>query len=254
MTKEPSANNYLSPRPAALIATNRSGSTFLLHALDSHPQIGCERSEPLDPRGYWAALVGHGGISRAALLRFLWRRPGYQVSMFKLSYRHVRWVGTDILKEVGATLIHLHRRNVVRMGVSSLINTAAAKGEIVHPIHTFAPVKPASIRVDVGPFIYNSIAHLKKVRTLRKRLGRLGLPLLCLTYEDLVGYEGNETNEVMAQTATSLCKYLGVEKMPLVSYTRRVNPQPLCEIVENWAELAAALAQTELAKFLEEEE
>ena len=32
---------------AILIATNRSGSTFLNHALDSHYAIGWERGEPL---------------------------------------------------------------------------------------------------------------------------------------------------------------------------------------------------------------
>lgn len=245
-------NDYTSPSPAALIATNRSGSTFLLNALDSHPQIGCERSEPLDPRGYWAGL-GPIEMSRVDLLRFLWRRPGYQVAMFKLSYRHVRWVGMGVLKETGARLIHLHRENVIRMGISSLINTAAVKGEIKHPVHTFSPVKAASIRVDVGPFIYNSMTHLKKVKAMKKQLGRLGLPLLSLGYEDLVGYEGNETDEVMGATATAICEHLGVEVMPLVSYTRRVNPQPLCEIVENWTELAAALGGTELGRFLEGE-
>jgi hypothetical protein len=246
-------NNYFSPKPAALIATNRSGSTFLLHALDSHPQIGCERSEPLNPRGYWAALGGQEAMSRAGLLHFLWHRPGYQVTMFKLSYRHIRWIGTDILKEAGTRLIHLHRENVVRMGISALINTGVVNGELAHPIHTFVQVEPISIRVDVGPFIYNSLAHLKKVAAMKKRLGQLGLPMLSLTYEDLVGYEGAETNEVMAETATAICNHLGVDEMPLVSYTRRLNPQPLCQIVENWAELAAALSQTELSKFLEED-
>lgn len=245
-------NDYTSPSPAALIATNRSGSTFLLNALDSHPQIGCERSEPLDPHGWWMTL-GAPVVNRVELLRFLWRRPGYKVAMFKMSYRHVRWVGMGFLKEAGARLIHLHRENVVRMGISSLINTAAVKGELDHPIHTFSPVDAVSIRVEVGPFIYNSLAHLKKVKAMKKHLGRLGLPLLSLTYEDLVGYEGNEPDEVQAATATAICEHLGVEVIPLVSYTRRVNPRPLCEIVENWTELAAGLARTDLAVFLAEE-
>ena len=88
---------------------------------------------------------------------------------------------------------------------------------------------------------------------MKKQLGRLGLPLLCLTYEDLVGYEGNETDEVMGATATAICEHLEVEVMPLISYTRRVNPQPLCELVENWTELAAALGGTELGRILEGE-
>lgn len=241
---------YNSPAPATLIATNRSGSTFLLNALDSHPQIGCERSEPLDPKGAWTALK----LDRKELLHFLWSRPGYRVAMFKLSYRQIqRWVGVDILKEANARLIHLHRENVVRMGVSALINTAAVKGEIVHPIHTFAPVPAASIWVDSGPFIYNCLAYLKKVGAMKGRLKDLGLPLLCLTYEDLVGYEGNEPDEVMAQTAQTICHHLEVKSIPLISYTRRVNPQPLSEIVQNWQDLAAALSKTELTVFLEGE-
>lgn len=249
----PARSDYASPSPGALIATNRSGGTFLLNALDSHPQIGCERSEPLNPHGHWASLSLAWEVGRKDLLRFLWRRPGYQVSMFKLSYRHVQWVGVDILKEMGARLIHLHRENVLRMGVSALINTAVVNGKIDHPIHTFTSVAPVSIRVTPGPFIYSSIAHLKKVEDMKARLKRLELPILFLTYEDLVGYEGSEPDEVMGKTAEAICKHLSVESMPLVSYTRRVNPQPLGVIVENWAELAAELAKTELARFLEGE-
>lgn len=242
---------YYSPMPATLISTNRSGSTFLLNCLDSHPQIGCERAEPLNPHGVWQKTLT--GVPRQALMRVLWRRPGYRVSMFKMSYKQMRWLGTDLFEEEGVTLIHLNRENVLRMGVSAVINTAAVRGQLVHPTHTFAPGAAARIKIEVRTFIEKSLLHIEKVRVMKQRLRALGLPLLFLTYEDLVGLEGQEVEALMPQTGEAICRHLGVEAMPLVSYTRRVNPQPLSEIVENWAELAAALGGTALERFLEAE-
>lgn len=244
-------SDYYQPKPAVLIATNRSGSTFLLNCLDSHPQIGCERSEPLSPREVWRQMLPD--VPRETLLRLLWSRPGYRVAMFKMSYKHVRWMGTEILEEVGATLIHLHRGNVLRAGVSSVINTAAVRGDLDHPTHSFSPVSPVQIHLDVADFVKKTLGHLEKIRAMRKQLSRLGLPLLMLTYEDLVGYEGNETEEIMPAAAARICQHLGVEEMPLFSYTRRVNPQPLHELVSNWDEVVRAVRETELAEFLRDE-
>ena len=231
--------DYYQPRPAVVVATNRSGSTFLLNCLDSHPQIGCERGEPLDPRGVWQEMLPE--VNRERLMRLLWRRPGYRVAMFKLSYKHVRWVGTEILQRERPRIIHLHRSNVLRMGVSAVINTAAMRGELQHATHTFEAVPPVKVRVEVDRFIKGCRTYLNKVRGMRKQLKRLGLPLLILTYEELVGYEGNETDEIISGTADTICQFLEVDSLPLISYTRRVNPQPLYEIVENWEALVGAV-------------
>lgn len=240
-------DGYFSPQPALLIATNRSGSTFLLHCLDSHPLIGCERSEPLAPEAVWAAL----GVGRQELMLAMWSRPGYRVAMFKLSYRQLSWVGHDLIQDIQPKLLHLHRANPLRVIVSSIINTEVAAGRLDHPIHTWSPVSPVTLTLFPDDFIARCRRYLGKVTQMCHDLDALGLPVLYLTYEDLVGVEGAEARQLPPPTAQRICQFLEVDYHPLTAYTRRVNRAPLAEIVENWGQVAAAVGETELAKFLE---
>jgi hypothetical protein len=230
-------SDYSRPRPAVLISTSRSGSIFLLNALDSHLQIGCERDEPFSPASGWQTL----GVAPEDLMWALWRRPGYRVAMFKLSYRQARGLGWEILQEAGASIIHLHRENVLRVIVSSAINTAARQGELEHPAHSFERVQPVQIRLRPEVFIAECERYGRNVQDMLSRLRSLGLPLLELTYEDLVWKEGNEAGQVEAETTVKICEFLGVGERPLTSETRRINPAPLGELVENWTEVWAAV-------------
>lgn len=237
---------YFSPQPAVLIATNRSGSTFLLHCLDSHPLIGCERSEPLAPEHALSAL----GVGLQERMLLMWSRPGYRVAMFKLSYRQLGWVGYDLIKEIQPKIIHLHRANPLRVIVSGIINTEAAAGRLDHPIHTWEPVEPVKITLPPKNAIKYSRRYLSRIAQMCQNLDDLGLPVLYLTYEDLVGVEGAEARQLPLPNARRICQFLEVDYHPLTAYTRKVNHAPLSKIVENWDQVAAAVAETELAKFL----
>ena len=242
--------NYYKPKPAVLISTSRSGSTFLLNALDSHYQIGCERSEPLNHKtGPWRDVE----IDRHQLMNALWSRPGYRVSMFKLSYRQAGWVGLKTIKKRRALIIHLHRENVVRVIASSMINTMAVAGKLNHPTHSFTTPKPVKVAVDVAKFMNECRKYQGKVAGMVRDLDALDMPVKYLTYEDLIGYEGNEVEEVQTKTANSICDFLEVNRFPLFSETKRINPQPLGEIVENWRELRAALVNNGLGQWCEDD-
>ena len=52
-------------RPAVLIASVRSGGTFLAHCLSNHPQIFCDRGESLHYRSLWHT---HLTTNRAKLI------------------------------------------------------------------------------------------------------------------------------------------------------------------------------------------
>lgn len=211
----------------------------MLNALDSHPQIGCEREEPLSPASGWQTL----GAAPEDLMRVLWQRPGYQVAMFKLSYRQARGLGWEILQEAGASIIHLHRENVLRVIVSSAINTASRRGELEHPAHSFERVQPVRVNLRPEVFISECKRYGQNVRDMLSRLRSLGLPLLELTYEDLVWRDGDEASQVVAETTVKICEFLGVGERPLTSETKRVNPALLGELVENWAEVWAEVEQ-----------
>lgn len=244
-----SPNDYHKPRKAVLISTSRSGSTFLLNCLDSHPQIGCERSEPLSPSSAWADLK----VDRHELMRVLWRRAGYRVAMFKLSYRQLKWVGTDILQTEGVSIIHLHRRNALRVIVSSAINTAAVAGEIDHPTHSFAPVTPVGIRLEPAEVVAALEKYRKDTKIVTKRIRSLGLPFLLLTYDDLVGRDGREVSHLPKETNDLITHFLGVAPTRMFSETKRINPHPLSEIVENWSEVRRAIEASDLAGYLQYE-
>jgi hypothetical protein len=76
---------------------------------------------------------------------------------------------------------------------------------------------------------------------------------LSLTYDLVVGAEGKEASGIPAGVASALCKWLDVEQRSLTCGLRRVNPQPLAEIVENWSAVAEAVeADGQFVEWLEE--
>ncbi len=242
-----SDGGYGHPRQAVLISTNRSGSTFLLHCLDSHPEIGCERAEPLAADSVWLKELD---MKRHDLMRFLWKKPGYQVTMFKMSYKQTRWVGLDILRQVEPAVIHLHRHDVLRVIVSSAINTAAVAGWVEHPVHSYKPTSAVQIWLEPEDFLDRCRRYVRAVRGMRKQLKRLGLPLLLLRYEDLVGGQV-EVNQPAALVQGRICEFLEVDHFSMWAGLRRVNPQPLGEIVENWGEVEGVVRGSEFERFLE---
>lgn len=241
-------NDYYTPQPAVLISTSRSGSTYLLNCLDSHPEIGCERAEPLNPISVWAELK----VRRHLLMRVLWQRPGYKVSMFKLSYRQLKWVGTEILKEVKPKIIHCHRRNVLRVVVSSAINTAAVAGKVEHPTHAFETPEPVKITLDPDEVLRQCRKYKAYTKQVTRRLRKLDLPIMMLTYEKMMGGH-REAFGLNGDIADQLCNFLEVKSLPMYSSTRRINPQPLSEIVSNWGRVKAALESSRFARYADGE-
>jgi len=225
---------------AILIATNRSGSTFLNHALDSHYAIGWERGEPLTELRDHADPV-------ACVHSVLDAKRGYKVVGCKLSYRYLRdvltWDGLARL-EIDR-LIHLYRADAVRTTLSAMINIMARDGKISRPYHTTEPLPPVHITVNVDDFVNECLRYVGNVRSMKQAIMDQDIPTFTMTYADLVNGEGNETNHVFTSVAHGTCLFLGVPYAPLTANLRRVNPQPIDDIVTNWTELAHALAPYE---------
>lgn len=224
---------------AILIATNRSGSTFLNHALDSHIDIGWERGEPLTTR--------RGDPDPVACVDdVLSEKRGYVVVGCKLSYRYLRdvlWAfDSDALWKLGIErIIHLYRADAVRTTLSATLCTMAKRGELGHAIHTTEPIPPAHIKVDAAHFASECLRYIGNVRSMKQRLTEVDIPLLTVTYEAVIGGRDQNAQQVMNAVAWELCKFLGVERAPLTARLRRVNPQPAQEIVTNWDAVEAAL-------------
>lgn len=241
------AEEWINPRPAIMVSTNRSGSTFLCHALDSHPDIGCIRGEPLNPIHQWAQM----GLLRTQILDIVLRRPGYAVAMCKLSYKQFRWVPLEYWQQHvdnGLKVIHLHRENALRVVASAYINTKLHDGEIEHKAHSYAPVRQLSVTIPVDTFETEVFRYIENVERMKQRLlnEMYGVPVWDITYADIMGAEGREVAITAGMTGSLLCNYLGVSDRPLHSSLRRINTAPLSELVTNWPTIRERLLQTDL--------
>jgi hypothetical protein len=222
------------PQPAILIAPSRSGSVFLSHCLDSHYQIGCDRGEPFNHRFPWQRL----GVPHRDLAAALWRRQGYRVTMFKVSYRQLKngFVTLDLLQEFQPKIIHLYRLNVLAAIISAHLTTLSVAGKIDHPMHTYEPVVQQEVELDCSTLPNDIETYLAKVNRIRNALAEFDV--LELNYEQITK---GSTGRLSKPIANNICKFLGVGKGSMSAELVRLNPNPT---ITNQAEVEATLAET----------
>jgi len=231
------------PSRVLLVFTQRGGSTYLAHCLDSHPDIGCERGEPLCRDHVWMQAFPRARPEQ--LLDLALNRPGYKVTVARVTHRAVRQVPITYLQSLDG-IIHLHRENIVRIIVSAMIN---AKGWRV--THTYEPLPLQQFYIDPRVLLSECHRYLGNVRRTRKWLGRKpGVPFLKIGYEGIVGGEGQESSEIPEPAGRKVCEFLGVEYRPLTCDLKRTNPEPLHKLIENWREVRAALLGTPFEKWI----
>lgn len=232
------------PRRFLMVFMQRSGSTFLAHCLDSHPDIGAERGEPLYPDYIWRQTFPEATSEQ--LLDLVLRRPGYRVTVARVNYRHVQSVGEGYLSGLDG-YIFLHRENVVRNMISSHINAAGVKAA-----HSFEPQRPVPIVIDPEEFIQGYRRSEQKRAAAWDRLSAVARPgaIHATTYEAITG-GAVEATGIPQPEADSLCDFLGVSRAPLSCTLKRINPEPPSVLVTNWPELEAVLRESEYTAWLE---
>lgn len=227
----------MSATPAILIAPSRTGGTMLSHMLDSHYRICCDRDEPLNPDRYWKKL----GLSGGMLMRALWSRDGYDVSMFRASYRHIGGDELSTMVDVMPRVIHLWRENALRTFVSASLNTLAIAGKIRYPVNTYTSIKQQRIEIDCGTIVNQLDRYTSRVHAVKNVLS--DFDVLELTYEQLT--HGNTSISKLSPGITcSICKFLGVPSMDMKTNLVKLNTSPLCEIVTNWNSVVETLKGT----------
>jgi len=232
-------------RPAVIIASVRSGGTFLAHCLSNHPQIFCDRGESLHYRSLWHT---HLTTNRAELIYCLTHMQGWRVSMCKLIYQQA------FLDEVWRYIVELEhviwlrRENTIRQAVSVLLNQMARRGRLQRPQHTFERVSP--ICVDLKPewVLKTARVLLERDRKAKRRVDPLNP--LALTYEEIVG----PASMLADGAARRICEFLEVRYIPtLACELTRINPQPLAEMIANWDEVRRAIEASAFAHCLRDE-
>jgi LPS sulfotransferase NodH len=242
----------LEARRFVVLAARRSGSNMLCTILGAHPAVVCHH-ELFNPRGVFVALerraapAPFGGLDARerdphAFLRDVWRMPGKHACVgFKITPRQMPHDVFDaLLADHGIAKIVLRRDNVVRALVSERIAERVDQWE-VYDAGSLAVDKPR-VRVtadEVQRYAADVDAYYADIA---QRLA--DQPHLTLRYESLA--------ELTTQNRAF--DFLDVARVaaPIAARSVRQNPEPLAALIENHAELAAALRGGPLADALED--
>lgn len=239
-------------RPAIIVAAIRAGGTFLSHCLSNHPNIYCNRGEPLHHGSSWSAAFNG---DRRLLLRVLLNQTGYQISMCKLTY--VQAFHRDIWPEIQRLkpwVIWLRRANMIRQALSVAINQQARAGQLVHPQHTFEPTEPVRIEIPPGQFL-RYLDGLTQQNT-RAEMRLSSLPhVLPMVYEEITSnpWHHDTAAGLSSKARMQICLFLGVPIRPMPTDLIRVNPGPLSELLVNWDEIRQAIMKSPYSELLEGE-
>jgi LPS sulfotransferase NodH len=248
-----------------ILAGRRSGVTFLVDSLNSHPEIECSKDVFSIRRRFkyfqvdvtigrfcqfrsasWRRQVAYLFRRQRlinAFLREIFRsgdRPGDAVNArgIRLSYEQARKY-PQVLKWIrknDVRVIHLIRENALKAIVSDF--TAKKRGVT----HVTAPVERVTVSVPPGELRRRLVDREKRVQRFRE--GFAGRRYLEISYESFLEKPESETRRIL--------DFLGIERfVPLTSRYVKQNPEKLSEILENYAEIARVFNGTDFARYLE---
>lgn len=239
--------------PAVVLTTQRTGSTFLVGCLNSHPDIfsageilnGLPDTVGPSYRGPFKQVVKLGNMVRRGALyppyrlgRFYAGEAG-KVRSFKVMYNQLaRPFALGYLQRLrNLRVIHLRRENLLKVYVSMLLMSRRAMLQTTRPAEV--------VWLHVNP--RKAVAWMRKARALHDRYDRLfgHHQKIHVTYESL--FDGQYLRH---DTARRICEFLGVADHPMESKLIKLNPDSLRDMVTNYDELAAAISGTEFEPML----
>lgn len=240
------------PTPFVVLTFPRTGSSWLIDTLDSHPRVvaydelfygaggapGHARSDLPNfvhyrSRSPWARRLGV--LRRLTYLRTVYRdRPGVRAVGFKLMYvqarSHPGLLSLLAVRRVRA--IHLSRRNLLDAAVS--YDLARSTG-VFHPRRGEA-VPRALVRLDAAQLVARLEGMELDIARARSWLARFRFPRIEVVYEELAA----RTKETLGEILRFLA--IGPTADGLDSQLVRPTDEHSLRRVENPEEVRAALA------------
>jgi LPS sulfotransferase NodH len=224
----------------AILCVGRVGSEHLVSLLDSHPAITCF-SELFAPA--WSIewqqgtlAVRHFAMTDHDLPVTYWEELVAEldtpVAGLKLPWTSIQAhpKTLELIDDPDVDIIRLTRRDRVAQYVSAWL---ALESGVWHS--TQGAYRTQTIKVDPA----KCLEAVNQISRDEDRLDELARDhrVFRLTYEELVG----------DQRLAEIQSFLGVEPRELTSRYERLRERPLDEVIENFDELAAALAETPFA-------
>ncbi len=249
-------------RPFVLLSRQRSGSTWLMDLLDSHPEVRVY-DELFNSEGYGPPRVGrnrdilcwksyaalHRPKGRLAKLRLYFayldsqvycRRPGVAVTGFKLMYNQAatEMAVLAYLNVHHASIVHLIRRNYLDAILSQ--ETSRARG--VFHVEVGAELEAMRVELDTCSLLDRLADREAEVAAATRFFSAAGLPYHEVYYEDLLG--GPEALK-------PVLRFLRVrEDRALSSCYAKVNSTDHRQLIANYDAVRATLAGTRFADLL----
>jgi len=212
---------------AVILSTQRSGTRLLEECLASHPDV----------EGGGEVLKAVPGWSTGTLRDFFESGDG-KARVCRLMYNQMTAPVILWLQMNKVRIIHLIREDHVRREVSNWINRQKQRtGRL--SAHAYEEWEPVRIEVDV-PWITRKVREVQGQIEGFRDLFRTGR-YLEVTYEEVVGCEGEEITELPTRLSGKLCRFLDLDPHPLTSPQRKQNPGDLRSFVLNYDELMEAV-------------
>jgi LPS sulfotransferase NodH len=242
---------------AVIITSQRSGSNFLRHCLNSHPVITCEGElliggnialpKIIEYRRTLAKIyryVRSGAWNPVKILEEFYAREDSPVVSFKAMYNHLtsKAVRQFFRRHMDIRIIHLRRDNLLKQYVSKML--LGKKRE-----QSWQPHSKKSL-----PIVSTHISPSSAVECMQRTAEQFQFfedffsshKKIVLVYELMI--EGSGLSD---HAAAEVSRLLNVEYKTLSCDYVKVNPNDLRLIIDNYDEVAAAVRGTEFERFLE---
>ena len=235
-----------------LVGTQRSGTTFIRHCLNSHDDILCHgelffKNYP-DEAGYFkykeklsAGILRHMFLRSRLVKHYLdeyYSQPGYKSIGYKLMYSQTRWLpysfpyALSYINKNSLSVIHVVRENVLKIHLSREV---ARKRKVYH---AKSKTEIKKIDLDVGTLI----PELKKIQAENEwwKTNFSGGDYLSVRYESFVEDKDAESKRLLS--------FLGIETyQELVSSNVKITSDTLSDVIENYADVVSCLENTEFS-------
>jgi LPS sulfotransferase NodH len=245
---------------AIILTTQRTGSTFLVESLHSHPEVHCvgemlagghirDSQVPglvfksrYSTKAY--RYLTSGAVFPTRMMDRYFARDDRPVMAFKAMYNQISppWTLRYLREHTEIRVLHLRRHNLLKQYVShALIHV---KRDDHWDPHTTQPVKPASIVISAD----DALRYLRRLRAEHDAHERMFVhhPRLSLTYESMI-----DGNALATGVARDICNFLGISQQPMHSKLVKLNPELLREMITNYDEVSRRIRQTEFADLLD---
>lgn len=229
---------------AIILADKRTGSTFLQHALNSHPDVTCYdemfmysgRSKKRNKIELYKTMAQRKKLTIDEYLTWLFKHSDTKVACFRLMYnQEVKYSNIlDLLIERRFKIIHLYRKDQIKRVFSRW---------------TAKDIDPMPRVIDVDKFVNEVKASNKRINDYRRRLKKYG-DVLELSMEELFGKTEGKQDHVVKHHAFNiksdqvtylsdgcnekLTNFLKLDNLPMYSNISKKNTRKIEEYIINY--------------------